>query len=291
LNPDLHGKGYVYASPIVRLRQLFDLHVNLRPCRAYPGNPLNFRDDIDLVIFRQNTEGSYAGVEFYPIPEPVNRVLAENHPKMAPFAALDPDQVAVSLRIVTRRASRKILKAAFDYAVSHGCLKVTLAEKPNVLRETGGLILREARELAAAYPNIDLEETNIDALCMWLVRKPQEFGVIAAENLFGDIISDLAGGLVGGLGFASSANIGDNFAVFEPTHGSAPKYAGLYKVNPMAMILSLKLMLDYLGETDRAARLDRAVSGVVAEGKVCTYDMGGAATTMEMAAAVAERME
>ncbi len=287
LSPELKGKGYVYSSPIVGLRQLFNLHTNLRPCKAYPGNPLNYRDDIDLVVFRENTEDLYSGVEFHPVPESVLKVLLENHPKMARFKAVPADKMAISLRIVTEKAARNISKQAFEYAVKHGYKSVTIVEKPNVVRETSGLMVRMARDVSKNYPSVELWEANIDAMAMWLVKNPQKYDVLVASNLFGDIISDLAAQLVGGLGFACSGNIGDNYAVFEPTHGSAPKYAGQYKVNPTAMILSVKMMLDYLGETEKAERLESAVAKVIAEGKVRTYDMGGSNTTLEMGQEIA----
>ncbi len=290
LAPELQGKGYEYFSPIVRLRQEFDLYVNLRPAKAFKGNPLNYRDDIDLVIFRENTEGMYAGVEFHPLPQEVKDVLLKYSPKMKRFANVPNDEIAISTRIMTRKGCYRIVKAAFEYAKKHNRKSVTLVEKPNVLRETGGLMLRIAREIAKEYPEIEYREANVDAMAMWLVKNPQDYDVLVAENLFGDIISDLAAQLVGGLGFASSGNIGDNFAVFEPTHGSAPKYAGQYKVNPMAMLLAVKLMLDWLGEHEKAKRLENAISEVIAEGKVKTYDMGGNSSTLDVARAVAERI-
>lgn len=290
LAPELQGKGLTYRSPIVRLRQAFDLYVNLRPCKAYPGNPLNFRDDIDLVIFRENTEDLYAGVEFHPLPAEVRRALEAHSPPMAAFKHTPSEDLALSCRILTRRGCQRILRRAFEYARRFGYPSVTLVEKPNVLRETSGLMVREARAVAAEYPDVALWEVNVDAMAMWLVKNPQDYGVLVSSNMFGDIISDLAAQLVGGLGFASSGNIGDTFAVFEPTHGSAPKYAGQYKVNPIAMLLAVKLMLDWLGETERAQRLAQAIAGVIAAGRVRTYDMGGNATTLEMAQAVAERL-
>ncbi|MDZ7374128.1 MAG: isocitrate/isopropylmalate dehydrogenase family protein [candidate division KSB1 bacterium] len=289
LAPELRGKGYVYTSPIVRLRQEFNLRTNLRPCKAYPGNPLNYRDDIDIVVFRENTEDLYSGVEFFPLPEPVRDVLLQNHPKMARFASVPPDEIAVTLRIVTRKACEHIVRDAFEYARKHGYRSVTVVEKANVLRETSGLMLRVAREVAKGYPEIELWEANIDAMCMWLLKNPQNYGVLVTTNMFGDIISDLAAQLVGGLGFASAANIGDNYAVFEPTHGSAPKYAGQYKVNPMAMLLAVRLMLEWLGEQEKADRLEEAIAQVVREGKVRTYDMGGTSSTLEVAEEVARK--
>lgn len=283
LDPSLHDKGYVYFSPIVRLRQEFNLHTNLRPCKAYPGNPLNYKEGIDLVIFRENTEGLYVGVEFHPVPGEVIDTMAKFQPKAKRFQKVDGKDVAMSCRIMTRGACRNIVTQAFEYAKKNGRKSVTVVDKPNVLRETGGLMVRTAREVAKNYPGIDLWETNIDAQTMWLLKNPFDYDVLVAENMFGDIISDLAAQLVGGLGFAASGNIGDNFAVFEPTHGSAPKYAGQYKVNPLAMIITSGLMLEWLGETDLAKKLDAAVAKTIAEGKVRTYDMGGSNTSLEVA--------
>ncbi|MDD8030758.1 MAG: isocitrate/isopropylmalate dehydrogenase family protein [Acidobacteriota bacterium] len=289
LAPELQGKGLSYISPIVKLRQLFDLYINLRPCKAYPGNPLNYRENIDLVIFRENTEGSYAGVEFYPLPDKVREALML-HPKMKDFQEVPADQIAVSTRIMTARGCERIVKAAFEYARQNHRKSVTLVEKPNVLRETGGLMLKMARKIAAQYPDIKFFEANVDAMCMWLVKNPQDYEVLVAENLFGDIISDLSAQLVGGLGFACAGNIGDNYAVFEPTHGSAPKYTGMYKVNPIATLLAAKMMLEWLGEKDKANTLEQAVAEVIREGKARTYDLGGTAKTLEVAEAVASKI-
>jgi 3-isopropylmalate dehydrogenase len=290
LAPELQGKGYGYFSPIVRLRQEFDLYVNMRPCKAYAGNPLNYRDDVDLVIFRENTEGLYAGVEWSPVPPAVYDCLKANHKKMAAFEGVPLDELAVSTRIMTRRACERIVRAAFEYATKKGRRSVTVVEKPNVLRETGGLMVRAAREVARGYPGVELWEANVDAMAMWLIKNPQDYDVLVAENMFGDIISDEAAQLVGGLGFACAGNVGDDYAVFEPTHGSAPKYTGQYKVNPTATLLAVRMMLEYLGEEDKAAALEAAVAAVIAEGKVRTYDMGGSSSTLEMAEAVAAKV-
>ncbi len=302
LDPSLHGKGLVYFSPIVKLRQLFNLHTNLRPCKAYPGNPLNYSppggggDDIDLVVFRENTEGMYGGVEFFPLPQSVYEALCLN-PKMKPWKDKGLENVALSTRIMSRQGCESICRQAFEYAKTHGRKSVTLVEKPNVLRETGGLMTRVFRNVAKNYPGIQAWEANIDAICMWMIKNPQDYDVLVAENMFGDIISDLCAGLVGGLGFASAANIGDNYAVFEPTHGSAPKYAGRHVVNPMAMLLTVKLMFDWLGEADLATRLESAVAKVIRDGRVATYDVrkvraGDAAadSTLEVAEAVARSL-
>lgn len=290
LVPELQAKGLIYSSPIVRLRQEFNLHTNLRPCKAFPGNPLNYRDDIDLVVFRENTEDLYSGVEFHPLPQEVFEVIAKHNPKIKRFEKAGLENIAVTLRINTRQASQNIVRQAFEYAKKHGYKTVTVVEKPNVLRETSGLILREARKVAENYPDIDLWETNIDAMCMWLLKNPQNYGVLVASNMFGDIISDLCAQLIGGLGFASSGNMGDNYAVFEPTHGSAPKYAGQYKVNPMAMLLTVKLMLDWLGEIEMAQKVEQAVATVIKESQVKTYDVGGSSTTLEVAEEVARKL-
>jgi 3-isopropylmalate dehydrogenase len=290
LAPELQDKGYVYYSPIVRLRQEFALYVNRRPCKAYAGNPLNYRDDVDVVIFRENTEGLYAGVEWSPVPPAVYDCLMANHKKMAAFEGVPLEELAISTRIMTRGACERIVRAAFEYASARGRRSVTVVEKPNVLRETGGLMVGTAREVAKDYADVELWETNIDAMAMWLIKNPQDYDVLVAENMFGDIISDEAAQLVGGLGFACAGNVGDDYAVFEPTHGSAPKYEGQYKVNPTAMLLATRMMLEYLGEEDKAAALENAIAAVIAAGEVRTYDMGGASTTLEMAEAVAARV-
>ena len=318
LAPELKGKGLVYFSPIVKLRQMFNLHTNMRPCKTYEGNPLNYRGNrlnnpegkdvlIDQVIFRENTEGMYGGVEFYPLPQSIYDALCLN-PKMKPWKDKGLENVALSTRIVSKQGCESICRQAFEFAHKTGRKRVTLVEKPNVLRETGGLMTRIFKKMAKEYEapangGIWADEANIDAICMWMFKNPQDYSVLVAENMFGDIVSDLCAGLVGGLGFAPSANLGDKYAVFEPTHGSAPKYAGQYKVNPHAMLLTAKMMLDWLGdgngaalghgsaggpkEKEMAKRLEAAVARVIKEGKVKTYDMGGKNTTIEVAKEVA----
>ena len=290
LDPELQDKGYIYFSPIVKLRQMFNLHTNMRPCKAYPGNPLNLKDGIDIVIFRENTEGLYSGIEYHPVPEEVFAVLKKTHPKASKFEGVSLDDLAISTRIMTRKGCKNIVTQAFEYAKEFGRKSVTVVDKPNVLRETGGLMIRTAREVAKQYPGIELWETNIDAQCMWLVKNPQNYEVMVAENMFGDILSDLAAQLVGGLGFACSGNIGDDYAVFEPTHGSAPKYYGQNKVNPIAMILTAKMMLDWLGETAKANVVEEAVAEVIREKKVGTYDVGLSNTNIEVAQEIASKL-
>jgi isocitrate/isopropylmalate dehydrogenase len=290
LIPELQGKGHIYSSPIVRLRQEFNLRTNLRPCKAYPGNPLNYREGIDIVVFRENTEDLYSGVEFFPLPDEVRSVIKKHNKRMSRFDGAPGNEIAVSLRINTKKGCRDIVTDAFEYAKKTGRKSVTVVEKPNVIRETSGLMVRTAREVAENYTDIALWETNIDAMCMWLIKNPLDYSVLVTSNMFGDIISDLCAQLVGGLGFAASGNIGDNYAVFEPTHGSAPKYAGQYKVNPMAMLITVTLMLDWLGESNKALALENAIASVIKDGKVRTYDMGGRNTTLEVAEAVAGKL-
>ncbi len=291
LSDALKGRGLKYRSPIVRMRQLFDLYVCLRPCKAYPGNPLNYKEGLDLVIFRENTEDLYSGVEFSPVPEELSSTLKRLSKPFESFASLPPDEYAVSCKINTKKGSERIVRAAFEFAKRSGRKKVTIVHKANVVRATDGLFLETAREVAKDYPGIAIDDANIDAMTMWLLKNPFNYDVLVAPNLYGDIVSDLAAQMVGGLGFGCSGNIGDKLAVFEPTHGSAPKYAGQYKVNPIATVLAVKMMLDWLGENDLGARVERAVAAVIAEGKVRTYDMGGSASTLEMAEAIAASID
>jgi isocitrate dehydrogenase (NAD+) len=314
LDPSLGDRGLVYSSPIVGLRQHFNLDICIRPCRTYKGNPLNFirrgpgntieEPEIDVVIFRQNTEGLYGGVEWSNPPEVVYRALA-SHPRfMKNFGNVPPEELSVSTRIFTRRATARILRAAFEHARKYGYRSVTVCEKPNVIRETSGMMYKMAREIRLAdFPDIELWNTNIDAQMMWLTKNPENYGVIVAGNMFGDIVSDGFAGLIGGLGFACSANLGEKVSVFEPTHGSAPKYAGypVSIVNPIAMVESACMMLDHIGEAETAARIRASIARVVLEGRVRTYDMlkmegradvieHGAASTSQMADAIIENL-
>ncbi len=313
LTPSLKGKGLKYFSPIVSMRQRFALDACVRPCKSYPGNPLNFvrrkpngtleEPRVDAVIFRQNTEGLYAGVEWTNPPAEVRDALAV-HPKFKAFAEVPSREMALSVRIITKRGAERICTAAFEYAKRHGYTSVTVCEKPNVLRETSGMMEEVAKDVSKSYPEMKLRSVNIDALTMWLTKNPEEYGVIVASNLFGDVISDAFAGLVGGLGFACSGNIGDEVAVFEPTHGSAPKYAELDPpiVNPIAAILSAAMLCEHVGEIEKAKRIEAAVAAVVKEGTVRTYDMArlpggpeairkGAASSFQMTNAILAKLK
>ena len=312
LNPELQGKGHSYFSPIVGMRQKFQLDLCIRPCRSFPGNPLNFirrgpggtveEPKVDVVIFRQNTEGLYSGVEWTNPPDEVRKAFG-THPKFKAYADVPGEELAISCRIFTQGACNRIVGEAFAYAKKHGYKSVTICEKPNVIRETSGMMLQTGRRIHKDYPDIALWNTNIDAQMMWLTKNPENYGVIVAGNMFGDIVSDGFAGLVGGLGFACSANVGKDVAVFEPTHGSAPKYEELKPsiVNPIAMILSACMMLDHLGETDKAVHIREVITNVITDGKCLSYDMlkltggpdvlaKGAASTDQVTDAIVERL-
>ena len=258
--------GSGFRSVNVSLRKQLDLYSCIRPTKSMNGIKTPF-DNVDLVVVRENTEDLYAGIE-----------------------RMVDDDTAESIKLITRAASERIATAAFEYARKYNRKKVTSITKANIMKYTDGLFLEASREVASRYPDIEYEERLIDAMCMLLVTKPRDFDVLLTENLYGDILSDLCAGLIGGLGVAPGANIGDNIAVFEAIHGSAPKHAGKQKVNPTALILSAVLMLRYLEETEAADKLETAVNTVISEGKDVTNDLGGSATTQEMAEAIASRI-
>ncbi len=316
LKPELQEKGLVYSSPIVGLRQHFGLDICLRPCRTYTGNPLNFirrgqvnnidEPEVDVAIFRQNTEGLYGGVEWSNPPKQVYDALM-THPKFVQnFGDTPVEEISVSTRIFTKKATERILRAAFVHAKKYGYKSVTVCEKPNVIRETSGMMYKMAQQIQKTdFPEIELWNTNIDAQMMWLTKNPENYGVIVAGNMFGDIVSDGFAGLIGGLGFACSAqyNPETGIGVFEPTHGSAPKYANypISIVNPIAMIESACMMLDFIDEQDIATKIRKAVADVIKEGKVRTYDMAkmtgradvvkkGAASTTQMTDAIIAKL-
>ena len=265
--------GSGFRSVNVAIRQALGLYANVRPARTLPGARTRY-EDIDLVIMRENTEDLYAGIEHYVI----------------------PDVAAESIKIITRPATERIARYSFEYARKNGRHKVTAVHKANILKFSDGLFLKVSGEVAREYPDIEFEDRIVDNMCMQLVQKPELYDVLLCPNLYGDILSDLASGLVGGLGVAPGANIGDGLAVFEPVHGSAPKYAGQNKVNPTATILSGVLMLRHLGETEAANRVEGAVREVIAAGQQVTYDLKpdrddpSAVGTQEMADAIIAAM-
>ena len=267
--------GAGFRSVNVALRQALDLYVCLRPYKVYPGIETPFKG-VDIIVVRENSEDLYAGIEFAKGDSGTRKLL--DLVLDATGKELKKD-TAVSLKVISQTASRRIVKFAFEYARQNGRRKVTAVHKANILKFSDGLFLDTAREVARVYNDIEFGDMLVDAICMELVRKPQMFDILVLPNLYGDIISDLCAGLVGGMGIAPGANIGDEVAIFEPTHGSAPKYAGKNKVNPMAMMLSGVMMLRHLGEKDSADRLESAIAEVIAEGRNITYDLKPDPTT------------
>lgn len=259
--------GSGFRSVNVALRKELDLYACLRPAFSLKGVKSRY-ENIDLVVVRENTEDLYAGIE----------------------RQIDKD-TAESIKRITRKASERIVRFAFEYAIRENRKKVTAVHKANIMKLTDGLFLESARKVAQSYPQIDFEDRIVDNMCMQLVQKPELYDVMVLPNLYGDIVSDLCAGLVGGLGIAPGANIGDEIALFEPVHGSAPKYAGQNKVNPTAIILSAVLMLKHIGEREAADKLFKATAAVIAGGKNVTYDLGGTAGTSQMAEAIVERIK
>ena len=284
--------GVGFRSVNVSLRKSLDLFGQVRPCKSYPGVRSRY-EGVDLVIVRENTEDLYAGIEFEEgtsqALELIEWLAKQGHSRVRRDSG-------VSLKPISVTGTRRIVEFAFDYARENGRRKVTAVHKANIMKFTDGLWLRVAREVAAENPDVEFEDRIVDNLCMQLVGRPEEYDVLVLPNLYGDIVSDLAAGLIGGLGLAPGGNFGTHAAVFEPTHGSAPKYAGQNKVNPMAMMLSGVMMLRHLGEREAAGRLEAAIAEVIAEGKSVTYDMKPsrddptAVGTSEVADAIIERL-
>jgi isocitrate dehydrogenase (NAD+) len=285
--------GTGFRSVNVALRHELGLYACLRPCKTYAGVRSRY-DDVDLVLVRENTEDLYAGIEYEAGTPQAEQVIAD-------LNALQAKQIAsgsgISVKPISRTGSERIIRFAFEYAREHGRKRVSCVTKANIMKFTDGLFLDVFREIAKEYPEIEPWENLVDAVCMGLVQRPEEFDVLVLPNLYGDIVSDLTAGLVGGLGVAPGGNIGPDSAVFEATHGSAPKYKGQNKVNPTAMILSGMLMLDHLGERDAAQRLETAVAAVIAAGERVTYDMKpsrddpSAVGTSEYADAIIDQLE
>lgn len=273
--------GTGFRSVNVALRKELHLFACLRPCKSYPGVQSPF-PNVDLVIVRENTEDLYAGVEFENKSQEAQSIIGWSKGKIFPDAQ-------ISIKPISKTGTYRVAKYAFDYAVKNNRKKVTAITKANIMKLTDGLFYEVAREVAKQYPSIEYEERLIDNMCMQLVMRPDVYDVLLLPNLYGDILSDLAAGLVGGLGVAPGANMGDGIALFEAVHGSAPKYKGLNKVNPTALLLSAKMMLDYLGEHAAAARLEKAIAIVLKENTETTYDLGGSAGTREMGEAIVRK--
>jgi len=279
--------GTGFRSVNVALRQKLDLYACLRPCKWYPGVRSRY-EGVDLVVVRENTEDVYSGIEFEvgksETGELINFIQTSKNVKIS-------DDSGISIKPISRRASERIIRFAFDYARKNNRKKVTGIHKANIMKYSDGIFLEVFHEVARDYPDIQSEDKIVDNMCMQLVQKPGLYDVLVLPNLYGDIVSDLCAGLVGGLGLAPGANIGEGIAVFEATHGSAPKYKGMNKVNPTAMILSGVLMLRYLGEKEKADMLEKATSQVIAKGEALTYDFGGTATTSQMAKAIIKNLK
>lgn len=285
--------GSGFRSVNVALRKALNLYACLRPCRSYVGVPARY-ENVDIVIVRENTEDLYAGIEFARGTSETQRLLSLV--KQTTKEQL-PQDSAISIKLISETGSERIVRFAFEYAKSNGRKKVSAVHKANIMKFSDGLFLEVARKVAQSYSDIEFEDRIVDNLCAQLVQHPQQFDVLVLPNLYGDIVSDLCAGLVGGLGVAPGANLGNETAVFEPTHGSAPKYTGLNKVNPMATILSGILMLRHIKEKQAADRLEAAVATVIAEGKSVTYDLKSdrndpsAVGTSEMADAIIARLK
>lgn len=261
--------GTGFRSVNVSLRQTLDLYACVRPCKSFKGAKTKY-ENIDLVIVRENTEDLYAGIEFKKGEQETLDLIKFIEEKTGKKIRQDS---GISIKPISVFGTERIVRFAFEYARKNGRKKVTAVHKANIMKYSDGLFLEVARQVASLYPDIEFEDKIVDNMCMQLVQKPELYDVLVLPNLYGDIISDLAAGLIGGLGLAPGANIGDEYAVFEPTHGSAPKYKGLNKVNPFAMILSAVMMLRHLGEFEAANKIEKAVAEIIEEGKFVTYDM------------------
>jgi isocitrate dehydrogenase (NAD+) len=273
--------GTGFRSINVALRKELNLFACLRPCKSILGMKSRF-ENVDLVIVRENTEDLYAGVEYENKSKEAQEIISWSKGKIYSDAN-------ISIKPISRTGTQRVAKFAFEYAIKHNRKKVTAVTKANIMKFTDGLFYDVCREVAKNYPQIKYEERLVDAICMQLVIRPQDFDVLLLPNLYGDILSDLSAGLIGGLGVAPGANFGDNTVLFEAVHGSAPKYKGLNKVNPTALLLSAKMMLEHLGEVEAANKLERAINLVISEGKDVTYDLGGTAGTQEMAQAIVKK--
>jgi len=274
--------GSGFRSVNVALRQELNLYACVRPCKIYPGVKTRY-ENVDIVVIRENTEDLYAGVEFKQFSDEAKYIINLSKGKIL-------EDAAISIKPISITATKRIAEFAFNYAIKYNRNKITAVTKANIMKYTDGLFFEVCREVAKKYPQIEYEEKLVDNMCMQLVQKPEQYDVLLLPNLYGDIISDLCAGLIGGLGVAPGANYGDEYALFEAVHGSAPKYKGQNKVNPTALLLSAKLMLEYLGEVEAAKKLENAIAEVIKEGKVVTYDLGGNAKNYEMAEEIIRKL-
>lgn len=282
LPADLQGIGHKFVSPVIQLRQKLQLFANVRPA----SNVLGRGEDFRMAVIRENTEGLYSGYDYYGIPTELRGLVT--HPNVDVYG---PDNASCTIRLQTRFGMERLFRFAFDHARDNGFDKVTFADKPNVMRESGAFAKEILEEISAEYPTINHEIHNVDAMALWLVRRPERFGVIVAENMFGDILSDLAGGVMGGLGLAPSGNYGNSIAYFEPVHGSAPSMAGQNKANPAAIFMTAAMMFDNLGFDKEAALVTNAVRDCVRGTGPKTYDLGGDATSQEFAGRILTQIE
>lgn len=271
-----------YLSPILQLRQALDLYANVRPCFSIKKDSPEF----NVCIVRENTEGLYAGLDFYPLPQELHGIIQQQSKR---WKAVNANEMSATLRLQTKNGWLRIFEFAFAYAVEKKMQRVTFADKPNVLRDSSAFAREHFESVASRYPQIHADILNVDAVALWLVRRPQQFGVIVAENMFADILSDVGAAVMGGLGFAPSANIGQHGTYFEPVHGSGPRMK-MNSANPSAMFLTIGLMLEHLGFTQESVHVRQAVTSVVQEETEVTYDLGGNKTTQNMAEAILQRL-
>ena len=283
--------GSGFRSVNVALRKELELYACLRPCKTYPGVPSHYRD-VDIVLVRENIEDLYSGIEFEKGTPEAGRLIELISETTGETIRKDS---GISIKVISEMCSRRIVRFAFEYARKHGRRKVTAVHKANIMKFSDGLFLSVAKEVAGEYPDIEFEDRIVDNMCMQLVQRPHQFDIVVAPNLYGDLLSDLCAGLIGGLGLAPGANLGDEIAIFEATHGSAPKYTGLNKVNPIAMMLSGVMMLRHFEEEESADALERAIAEVIAEGRNVTYDLkpeapNTAVGTSQVADAIIEKL-
>lgn len=289
LNLELRNCGLKYISPVIQLRQKLELYANIRPVYSIPNNSAQVSDNFNLTVIRENTEGLYAGLDFYPIPEQLYSFVQSQRQAKTAWKLEDLNDGAVTCRVLTRTGLYRLLRYSFQLARKRQLKKITWADKPNVMRSSGQFVMNILKDVGSDYPEIEYEIKNVDAVAMWMVKRPELFEMIVCENQFGDILSDLGAGIMGGLGLAASANIGKGKSYFEPVHGSAPKYEGKNIVNPSAMFLTISMLLEHNGYKEEALTVKNAVCSVIQEGRSTTRDLGGKAGTVEMAKKIIER--